>query len=125
MTSGVNCNCNFDFYVIGLDSLSKYNKGIYEKDLELSNAIAIIKNKVIEYPESVMALGVNYITDRRDLNNMGCGGCDLIQFVDGKWKISDDYKQSNILSTEGLIANNTMRILKRFVDKWEERGETV
>lgn len=111
MTKGL--NCSFDFYVIGLDTQQVYNAKCYEKGLELSKAIEIFREAVKTYPNSVIALGVNYETERKDLNNMGCGGCDLIQLIDGKIKFSKDYTKSSVLAGEGLICNNTVKILER------------
>lgn len=123
MVKGV--NCKFDFYVIGLDTQRKYNEKMHDKGLELNEAIAVMESQVKKYPKATIALGVNYNTERKDLNSMGVGGCDLVQYVDGMFKVSDDCKKSEVLSTEGLIVNNTMKILSRITEKWNCEGKAV
>lgn len=105
--------CEFDFYVIGLDTQKVYNEKMYEKGLSLQDAITVFKDVIIKYPNAIIALGVSYITNRYDLNNMGEGAVDLIHFDAGSMRMIKDYLKSEVINQEAIIYNNTVSIIKK------------
>lgn len=113
-TTGV--NGQFNFYVISVDT---HQHGSYGKDyfdLDLSQAQEIYRKCVLFNPEYLnTVLGVAYLTDKTELDINGKGAVDLLQCVSGKIQLLEDYKQSAVLSTEGLIAVNTISILKNSI----------
>lgn len=116
-TTGV--NGQFNFYVISVDTQNQpHQHGSYGKDyfdLDLSQAQEIYRKCVLFNPEYVnTVLGVAYLT-RTELDINGKGAVDLLQCVSGKIQLLEDYKQSAVLSTEGLIAVNTINILKNSI----------
>ena len=117
-TTGV--NGQFNFYVISVDTRNQpHQHGSYGKDyfdLDLSQAQEIYRKCVLFNPEYVnTVLGVAYLTDKTELDINGKGAVDLLQCVSGKIQLLEDYKQSAVLSTEGLIAVNTISILKNSI----------
>ena len=58
-------------------------------------------------------LGVAYSAEKPERDRYGTDAVDLLQCIDGKIKLCEDYKQSPLLSNEGLIAVNTVNILKK------------
>ena len=56
-----------------------------------------------------------YSAEKPERDRYGTDAVDLLQCIDGKIKLCEDYKQSPLLSNEGLIAVNTVNILKKSI----------
>lgn len=75
------------YYVITFDTTKNYVTDFYEKDLTLSNAITVYDNAVKSYENHInIMLGVSYPN----------GAVDLLQRIDGKIKLSNDYQHSAV-----------------------------
>ena len=70
-------------------------------------------------------LGVAYVTDKPELDRYGTDAVDLLQCIDGKIRLCENYKQSVLLSTEGLIAVNTVNILKRSIKDLQNQLDKI
>lgn len=106
--------CDFSFYVIAFDTKNHFAKvGTPAKNLSLEQAKAEFAKRCSENPISVNTmLGVEFTTSRKDLEPTGIGAADLMQCVNGVLRLSDDYKLSQVLMQERLIAENAIDILK-------------
>lgn len=107
--------CDFSFYVRAFDTKDHYrNYGQPATELSLQQAMKEFKNRCSYNPVYVnTVLGVEFTTKRRDLEPAGAGATDLMQCVNGRLNISEDYKLSKALSQESLIAVNTVEMLER------------
>ena len=105
----------YNFYVIAFDSQNHFtNYGNEHIDLTLKQAQEIYSKTVLENPKHVNTmLGVAYSAEKLERDRYGTDAVDLLQCIDGKIKLCEDYKQSPLLSAEGLIAVNTVNILKK------------
>lgn len=108
--------CDFTFYVTSFDSENRGREP--EKivlNLTLDEAKEEFASRASRYPDSVVTLlGVNYKTERRDLNRHGVGADDLVVCADGKFQMLD-WKSDSVLTAEAAfsyIAN----ALKHFAD---------
>ncbi len=110
-------NGRYNFYVIAFDTQNHCaNYGSDHFDLTLKQAQDIYSKAVLENPKHINTmLGVAYVTDKPELDRYGTDAVDLLQCIDGKIRLCENYKQSVLLSTEGLIAVNTVNILKRSI----------
>lgn len=108
----------YNFYVIAFDSQNHFtNYGDEHIDLTLKQAQEIYSKTVLENPKHVNTmLGVAYITEKPERDRYGTNAVDLLQCIDGKIILCEDYKQSPLLSTEGLIAVNAVNILKKSIE---------
>lgn len=106
---------SFSFYVAAFDTKNSYrNYGEAATQLSLEQAKAEFAKRCAQNPLSVnTVLGVDYSTNRLDLEPHGTGSADLLQCVNGHLELSDDYKLSKVLSHETLISVNAMSILER------------
>lgn len=116
-------NGQYNFYVIAFDTKNHcQNYGKEHVDLSLKNAQKIYQDAVLNNPKYVNTiLGVAYVSDKPELDRYGKGAVDLLQCIDGKVKLTEDYKQSALLSTEGFIAVNTVSILSRQLIELQEK----
>lgn len=107
--------CDFSFYVRAFDTKEHYrNYGQPATELSLQQAMKEFENRCSYNPVYVnTVLGVEFTTKRRDLEPAGAGAADLMQCVNGRLKLSEDYKLSEVLSRESLIAVNTVEMLER------------
>ena len=107
--------CDFSFYVIAFDTKSHYrNYGQPATELSLQQAMSEFEKRCAENPAYVnTVLGVKFTTDRRDLEPAGAGAADMLQCVNGRLKLSEDYKLSGALLRESLIAVNTVEMLEK------------
>lgn len=107
--------CDFSFYVRAFDTKEHYrNYGQPATELSLQQAMSEFEKHCADNPVHVnTVLGVNFTTKRRDLEPAGVGAADLMQCVNGRLKLSEDYKLSEALSRESLIAVNTVEMLER------------
>lgn len=107
--------CDFSFYVMAFDTKDHYrNYGQPATELSLQQAMREFEKRCAENPVSVnTVLGVDFTTKRRDLEPAGVGAADLLQCVNGRLKLSEDYKLSEVLSQESLISVNTVDLLER------------
>lgn len=105
----------FSFYVAAFDTKNSYRSyGESATQLSLEQAKEEFAKRCAQNPLSVnTVLGVDYSTNRRDLDPHGMGSADLLQCINGHLRLSDDYKLSEILSCEKLITVNAMSILER------------
>ena len=119
--------CDFSFYVIAFDSRNNYGEyGTASQELSLEQAKLEFAKRCAENPMSVNTmLGVDFTTDRKDLEPMGMGAADILQCINGHLKISDDYKLSSVLSQEKLIAVNAVAILKREADRLQRISDNA
>lgn len=119
--------CAFDFYVRAFDTKNGYaDYGEPLKLLSLEEAKSEFAKRCAQNPLSVNTmLGVEYATDRRDLDPNGIGAADILQCINGHLNISDDYKLSNVLSQEKLIAVNAVGILKREADRLQRISDNA
>ena len=108
----------YNFYVIAFDSQNHFtNYGNEHIDLTLKQAQEIYSKTVLENPKHVNTmLGVAYSAEKPERDRYGTDAVDLLQCIDGKIKLCEDYKQSPLLSNEGLIAVNTVNILKKSIE---------
>ena len=113
----------YNFYVIAFDSQNHFaNYGDEHIDLTLNQAQEIYSKAVLENPKHVNTmLGVAYSTKKLERDRYGTDAVDLLQCIDGKVILCEDYKQSPILNTEGLIAVNTINILSRLLNELQEK----
>ena len=95
---------SFSFYVTAFDTKNSYrNYGEAATQLSLEQAKAEFAKRCAQNPLSVnTVLGVDYSTNRLDLEPHGTGSADLLQCVNGHLELSDDYKLSN----SGLVYGN-------------------
>lgn len=107
--------CDFSFYVTEFDAKNNYTEvGTPATKLSLEQAKEEFAKRCSESPISVNTmLGVEYTTDRKNLEPMGMGAADLLQRVNGVLRLSEDYKLSQLLSQERLISVNAISILER------------
>ena len=114
--------CDFNFYVTSLDAENGYAATEpMSSGLSLLEAVSDFYKRCGRYPSSTnIMLGVEYTTDRRDLEPAGKGAADLLQRVSGHLHLSRDYEQSAVLSQEGLIANNAVSFLKQQSERFYE-----
>lgn len=113
----------YNFYVIAFDSQNHFaNYGDEHIDLTLKQAQEIYSKAVLENPKHVNTmLGVAYVTNKPELDRYGTNAVDLLQCIDGKIILCEDYKQSTLLSTEGIIAVNTVNILKKSIEDLQKQ----
>ncbi|MGF7018755.1 hypothetical protein M2145_002530 [Lachnospiraceae bacterium PF1-21] len=114
--------CEFDFYVIGLLDMPK-GEALHEKGLDLHEAIKTFEEGIGKYPNSVIALGVNYISNKELGLKYRQGGADLVQLVKGKIHFPEDCRTSKVLSQEGLICVNALNILKQTFEGEERKKD--
>ncbi len=107
--------CDFSFYVRAFDTKEHYrNYGQPATELSLQQAMSEFEKRCADNPVHInTVLGVNFTTKRRDLEPAGVGAADLMECVNGRLKLSEDYKLSEVLSRESLIAVNTVEMLER------------
>lgn len=107
--------CDFSFYVTAFDSRNKYAEyGTASQELSLEQAKSEFAKRCAENPISVNTmLGVDFTTDRKDLEPMGMGAADLLQCINGHLRLSEDYKLSQALMQEKLISVNAIAMLQR------------
>lgn len=115
----------YNFYVIAFDSQNHFtNYGDEHIDLTLKQAQEIYSKTVLENPKHVNTmLGVAYITEKPERDRYGTDAVDLLQCIDGKIRLCENYKQSVLLSTEGLIAVNTVNILKKSIEGLQKQPD--
>lgn len=115
-------NGRYNFYVIAFDTENNYqNYGEEHIDLSLKDAQKIYQDAVLNNPKHVKTnLGVAYITNK-ELDRYDNGAVDLLQCINGNIKLIEDYKQSPILHTEGIIAVNTINILSRQLNELQTK----
>lgn len=115
-------NGQYNFYVIAFDTKNHcQNYGKEHVDLSLKNAQIIYRDAVLNNPKYVNTiLGVAYITNKK-LDKYDNGAVDLLQCINGNIKLIEDYKQSPILNTEGIIAVNTINILSRQLNELQTK----
>jgi len=104
--------CNFSFYVAEYDPQTgeEYSEPITE--LSLEQAKKEFERKCANTPTNITTvLGVDFTTDRRDLEPSGKGGAELLRREHGYLSLSDAYKQSQILKGERLISGNAIHNL--------------
>ncbi len=113
----------YNFYVIAFDSQNHFtNYGNEHIDLTLKQAQEIYSKIVLENPKHVNTmLGVAYSAEKPERDRYGTDAVDLLQCIDGKIKLCEDYKQSPLLSAEGFIAVNTVNILKKSIGDWQKQ----
>lgn len=113
----------YNFYVIAFDSQNHFtNYGNEHIDLTLKQAQEIYSKTVLENPKHVNTmLGVAYSAEKLERDRYGTDAVDLLQCIDGKIKLCEDYKQSPLLSAEGFIAVNTVNILKKSIGDWQKQ----
>lgn len=76
-----------NYYVITFDTTKNYVTPFHEKDLNLPDAMTVFDNAVKTYDKHInVMLGVSYSN----------GAVDLLQRVDGKLKLSNDYQYSAV-----------------------------
>lgn len=94
--------CNYNFYVISFDTADRYkNAEPTAYDLTLDEAKAEFINRLNKYPDTINTnLGIEFKTDRRDLNPQSIGAMDLIRYADGKMKLSEDWIKDPVLKEE-------------------------
>ncbi|MGF6990437.1 hypothetical protein M2150_001698 [Lachnospiraceae bacterium PM6-15] len=112
--------CEFDFYVIGLLDMPE-GETLHEMGLDLHEAMKTFEEGIGKYPNSVVALGVNYIANKELGLKYRQGGADLVQFLRGKMHFSEDCLKSKVLSQEGLICVNALNILKQTFEGEERK----
>lgn len=107
--------CSFSFYVTALDTKKHFESyGKTANGLSLEQAKSEFAKRCSENPVTVNTmLGVEYETDRKDLEPRGKGAADLLICSNGFLKLSEDYKQSKVLQNEKLISMNAISVLKR------------
>lgn len=107
--------CDFSFYVTAFDTKKAYsNYGAPSLGLSLEQAKAEFEKRCAENPLSVNTmLGVEYRTDRKELDPRGVGAVDLLQCINGRLAIPEDYKQSAVLMQEKLISLNAAAVIRR------------
>lgn len=107
--------CDFSFYIRAFNTKDYYcDYGQPAEKLSLQQAMTEFEKRCAENPVYVnTVLGVDFTTKRRDLEPAGVGAVDLLQCVNGRLKLSEDYKLSEVLSQESLIAVNTVEMLER------------
>ncbi len=115
-------DCRFNFYVVAFDTKNSYQTyGEMKADLSLSQARDEYKTAIKQNPKHVNTmLGVSFITERNDIEPQGMGALDLLQHIDGHTKLTEDYLHHPILCNEGLIALNTINILKKDIESINE-----
>lgn len=114
-------NGQYSFYVIAFDSQNHFADVNEHIDLTLKQAQEIYSKVILKNPKHVNTiLGVVYVTDKMELDRYGKGSVDLLQCIDGKIKLCEDYKHSALLSTEEFIIN-TINILSRKLNEWQEK----
>ena len=113
----------YNFYVIAFDSQNHFaNYGDEHIDLTLKQAQEIYSKAVLENPKHVNTmLGVAYVTNKPELDRYGTNAVDLLQCIDGKIILCEDYKQSPLLSTEEIIAVNAVNILKKSIEDLQKQ----
>jgi hypothetical protein len=116
--------CAFDFYVTSLDTTQQFNA--YEKmsdSLTLVNALEEFKRRDTYTPSTVvLSVGVEYrITNPEYRNSVNLGACDLLQRVDGEYRIPDDWKSDKVLLNEALISGNSMKMIQSFVEEHSQK----
>lgn len=106
--------CEFSFYVRAFDTKNRYRD--YKQPitgLSLWQAMCEFEKSCAENPITVNTIvGVEFTTKRRDLEPAGVGAADLMQCVNGRLKLLEDYKSSEVLSQEIFIARNAINVLK-------------
>lgn len=107
--------CDFSFYIRAFNTKDHYcDYGQPAEKLSLQQAMTEFEKRCAENPVYVnTVLGVDFTTKRRDLEPAGVGAVDLMQCVNGRLKLLEDYKLSEVLSQESLIAVNTVEMLER------------
>lgn len=108
--------CDYTLYVTSFDTENHgRNTEPMAVDLTLDEAKEEFANRLNRYPDSVIKLlGVEYRTDRRDLNPHGVGADDLIRCIDGKLQLPD-WKSDPVLTAEAAFPNTAIA-LKQFAD---------
>lgn len=107
--------CEFRFYVMAFDTKNHFQSyGEKADGLSLEQAKLEFTKRCSENPITVNTmLGVEYETDRNDLEPRGKGAADLLISSNGFLKLSEEYKQSKVLQMEKLISVNAISALKR------------
>lgn len=108
-------NGQYSFYVIAFDSQNHFADVNEHIDLTLKQAQEIYSKVISENPEYVnIILGLVYVTDKMELDRYGKGSVDLLQCINGKIRLCEDYQHSALLSTEEFIVN-TVNILENSI----------
>lgn len=107
--------CDFSFYIRAFNTKDYYcDYGQPAEKLSLQQAMTEFEKRCAENPVYVnTVLGVDFTTKRRDLEPAGVGAVDLLQCVNSRLKLLEDYKLSEVLSQESLVAVNTVEMLER------------
>lgn len=114
-------NGQYSFYVIAFDSQNHFADVNEHIDLTLKQAQEIYSRVILEKPEYVNTiLGLVYVTDKMELDRYGKGSVDLLQCINGKIRLCEDYQHSALLSTEGFIVK-TVNILENSIGDWQKQ----
>ena len=97
--------CNYSFFVTSLDDNNGYRN-------EIPSAVGLSAEQAQEeyirrkelYPGNTTLLGVEYVTDRRDLTHTLAGGAILLRYNNnGNESLLDDFVMDTILSQEETL----------------------
>lgn len=107
--------CDFSFYVRAFNVLENHrNYGPTADGLSLQQAMREFEKRCADNPVYVnTVLGVEFTTQSRNLEPSGVGAADLLQCIDGKLNLSQDYRLSRVLMRESLISVNAVDMLKK------------
>lgn len=110
--------CDFSFYVVSFDTKNHYSAAEPNaENLSLEQAKDEFVKRINRHPETVNTmLGVMFTTSRKDLEPAGMGAADLVQYIGGKPRISADYRRTPVLNYEKLISENTVGVLRKFIE---------
>ena len=108
-----------EFYVIDFDTKKHCaNHSTRLDKVSLTQARAEFENRVMNNPNHINTmLGVNFAYHSK--GNEEIGSVDLLQCVDGKVRLSHDYKKVG-LENQSIIAINTVNILSRDCNELNE-----
>ncbi len=109
--------CKFNFYVITFDP-----QGSYENfkppvlNLDFNTAKEEFRKAVTSVPIHISTvMGVNFITDNINLEPEGKGTADLIQCINGTFRLSQEINFSELLKNEPFISVNAIQELKEYI----------
>lgn len=113
--------CDFDFYVMSLDTSQHYTTHEPTTDhITLDEAVAEYKRRDPLSPDKILiVLGVNFrITAPEYMESaVNLGSFDLLQRVNSEHRVPNDFMTDKALSEEKLISVNAIRIVSQLADE--------
>ena len=117
--------CDFDFYVMSLDTSQHYTTHEPTTDhITLDEAVAEYKHRAPLSPDKILiVLGVNFrITAPEYMESaVNIGSFDLLQRVNSEHRVPNDFMTDKALNAEKLISVNAISIIRKLADELSEK----